>query len=181
MDHGGGLNADLRRIYMCGVFLNECLPYLISTQLLYLSYQPRVVPSLTLEPRSMTWDDFFGCDWDEYAQRISNYTMQRLHEQEIVTIRQQFSASFAIGCGIGGAAFTMGCSLASSVIRSRRYWVARKKHGLIQKEPMSRGVSLHEPKCKNFLIPVVTSVVGRGVGMGLDHIAMGVTNTFSLG
>ncbi|RAR10607.1 hypothetical protein DDE82_000993 [Stemphylium lycopersici] len=129
----------------------------------------------------MTWQDFFGCDWDEYAQRISEYTDQRLCEQEIVKLRQQISASCAIGSGVGGAAFTMGASLAASVIGSRRYRVARKKHGLIQNELMRREISLHETNYKDFLIPVVASVVGQGVGIGLGHIAMDITNTIPLG
>ncbi|RAR07131.1 hypothetical protein DDE83_006629 [Stemphylium lycopersici] len=129
----------------------------------------------------MTWQDFFGCDWDEYAQRISEYTDQRLCEQEIVKLRQQISASCAIGSGVGGAAFTMGASLAASVIGSRRYRVARKKHGLIQNELMRRGIPLHETNYKDYLIPVVASVVGQGVGIGLGHIAMDITNTIPLG
>jgi hypothetical protein len=129
----------------------------------------------------MTWDDFFGCDWDEYARRISGYTTERLCTQEVVKTRQLMAASCTIGGGIGGAAFTMGGTLAVSAYGSRRYRVASKKLKLIQAELMRRGVSLHKLDYKDFLIPIGASVIGLGAGIGLDHIAIAATNTVPMG
>jgi hypothetical protein len=129
----------------------------------------------------MTWQDFFGCEWDEYAQRISTYTTQHLRTQEIVKTRQLMSASWTIGGGIGGAAFTMGGTLAVSVYGSRRYRVAHKKLELIQAELTRRGVVLHKLDCKDILIPVAAGLVGLGAGIGLDQIAMATTNTIPMG
>jgi hypothetical protein len=129
----------------------------------------------------MTWDDFFGCDWDEYAQRISSYTTEKLCKQEINKTRQSIGASWAIGSGIGGAPFTLGGTLAISAIGSRRYRVATKKLQLIQAELQRRGVSLHEFDYKDFLIPVGAGLVGLGAGIGLEQIAIDATNIVPMG
>jgi hypothetical protein len=128
----------------------------------------------------MTWDDFFGCDWDEYAQRISGYTTERLCKQEVVKTRQVVSASCTIGGGIGGAAFTMGGTLAVAAYGSRRFRVANKKLKLIRAELTQRSVPLHTLDYKDFLIPFGASIIGLGAGIGLDQVAMAVTNTIPM-
>lgn len=128
----------------------------------------------------MTWDDFFGCDWNEYAQRISGYTTERLVKQEVVKTRQQMAASISIGSGLGGAVFTMGGTLAISAYGARRMRVAKKKCELIQQELIKRNIKLHEFDYKDALIPGIAGLVGMGVGFGLTDIANEATNAATM-
>jgi hypothetical protein len=130
----------------------------------------------------MTVEDFFNFDETEYAQRISTYDLTRLRKQEIVKTRQQVSASFTIGTGIGGAWWTLGSTLLLSGYGSRAMYVARKKLALIEAELRRRGVPEREPQKRDFWIPfsigTAGSVVGLGVAVaGADSVAAAATSS----
>jgi hypothetical protein len=103
----------------------------------------------------MTWqDDFFGCNWDEYADEISTHSKQVLRKEEVDNIRKLVSRSCAIGSGISGAPFSMGGTLALSAYETRCFRVAHKKLRIIQAELTQRGFTLHPLDWKDVMIPI---------------------------
>lgn len=125
--------------------------------------------------------DFFSFDEDEYKQRISSYTTERLVEQEVVKLRIQCKGSWSVGGGISAAMFTFGASLAGSAYGGRRLYVANKKHHLIQDELTRRNVDLHEEQKRDFLIPLTAGLIGCGVTVGMEEVFMGATNVVADG
>lgn len=113
--------------------------------------------------------------------RISKYQTHRLRKQEIVKTRQHTAAISSMVTGAIGAIPTYGGTLVVSAYGARRYYVATKKLDLIQGELVKRGIQLHKLQKRDVLIPAVTAVIGVGAGMGLDEIAMSVTNTGLMG
>lgn len=125
--------------------------------------------------------DFFSFDEDEYKQRISSYTTERLVKQEVVKLRTQYMGSWSVGGGIGAAMFTFGASLAGSAYGGRRLYVANKKQHLIQDELTRRNVDLHEEQKRDFLIPLTAGLIGCGVTVGMEEVFMGATNVVADG
>ncbi|KAH7232457.1 hypothetical protein B0J15DRAFT_432847, partial [Fusarium solani] len=120
--------------------------------------------------------DFFDFDEAEYKYRISCYDTHRLRKQEVVKTRQHSAALCSMATGFAGAVPTGGGSLVLTAYGSRRLYVARKKLYLIRAELCSRDVALHELQKRDVLIPVTASLVGAGVGFGLDEMATAATN-----
>lgn len=125
----------------------------------------------------MTIGDFFDFSETEYARRISFYLTDRLRNQEVVKTRQQAAAMCSIGTGVAGAIPSGGGTLLLSAYGSRRLYVAQAKLKLIRAELTKRGVALHELQKRDVLIPFAASIVGMGVGVGLEDAATAVTNT----
>ncbi|RGP67980.1 hypothetical protein FSPOR_5641 [Fusarium sporotrichioides] len=128
----------------------------------------------------MTIEDFFGFNKAEYARRISSYDDDHLRKQEVVKTRQHTSALCSITAGAVGAPASGGCTLLLSAYGARRLSVAHSKLELIQSELTKRGIALHEIQKRDILIPVGASVVGMGVGLGVDEAASVVTNTMPM-
>lgn len=116
----------------------------------------------------MTIEDFFDFSEIEYARRIKDYTNERLIKQNVVKIRAGNSGLLSVGTGIGGAAFSFGGTLAISAYGARRMYVAEKKTKLIEAELRSRGIEPHAESKRDMLIPMVGSLLGLGIGCGVD-------------
>ncbi|KAJ3540777.1 hypothetical protein NM208_g4911 [Fusarium decemcellulare] len=128
----------------------------------------------------MTIWDFFEFDQKEYAQRISHYDTTRLREQEVVKTRQHSAAVCSMVSGVAGAALSGGGTLILSAYGTRRYHVASEKLEAIQAELTKRGIPLHQVQKRDYLIPITASCISFGVGLGVEEIAMGVTNTLPM-
>jgi hypothetical protein len=122
----------------------------------------------------MTWKDFFDFDWDEYAQRISAYTTERLCKQEIIKTRQISGAACTMGGGIGAAPLTMDGTLAVAAYGVRRDRVAKKKLKLIKAGLTRRGIRLHDRDWKDILIPFGASLVGASAGFAFNDVVLEV-------
>ncbi|EXA46273.1 hypothetical protein FOVG_07001 [Fusarium oxysporum f. sp. pisi HDV247] len=128
----------------------------------------------------MTIGDFFDFNKAEYARRISFYDVNRLRKQEVVKIRQHTAAMCSITTGAAGALLSGGGTLLLSAYGARRLSVAHSKLELIQAELTKRGIALHEIQKRDILIPVGASIVGMGVGVGIDEAAAVATNTIPM-
>ncbi|KAL5622496.1 hypothetical protein FOBRF1_001746 [Fusarium oxysporum] len=128
----------------------------------------------------MTIGDFFDFNKAEYARRISFYDVNRLRKQEVVKIRQHTAAVCSITTGAAGALLSGGGTLLLSAYGARRLSVAHSKLELIQAELTKRGIALHEIQKRDILIPVGASIVGMGVGVGIDEAAAVATNTIPM-
>ncbi|KAM0078885.1 hypothetical protein ACKRZS_008751 [Fusarium odoratissimum] len=128
----------------------------------------------------MTIGDFFDFNKAEYARRISFYDVNRLRKQEVVKIRQHTAAMCSITTGAAGALLSGGGTLLLSAYGARRLSVAHSKLELIQAELTKRGIALHELQKRDIFIPVGASIVGMGVGVGIDEAAAVATNTIPM-
>jgi len=97
-----------------------------------------------------------------------------------VKTRQNYAAYCSIGAGIGGAAFSLGGTLAVSGYGARRLYVASKKLELIKAELLHRGIALRDFHCRDVIIPLCASLAGAGIGFGLDEVALAATNTLPM-
>lgn len=129
----------------------------------------------------MTILDFFHFDKDEYAHRISDYDTERLRKQDVVKLRQQISAGCSIGFGVGATILTTGTSLPVAAYGARRAYVAYKKQHLIKQQLKQRGIAPHQRRKRDYVIPILVSFIGVGVGFGVDEIAHAVTSTDVVG
>lgn len=128
----------------------------------------------------MTIGDFFDFDKVEYAHRISLYDVDRLRKQEVVKTRQHTAAICSITTGAVGALPSCGGTLLLSSYGARRLAVAYRKLALIQAELTKRGIDLHEVRKRDVLIPLGASIVGMGVGFGIDEVAAVATNAIPM-
>ncbi|KAF5009923.1 hypothetical protein FDECE_3908 [Fusarium decemcellulare] len=145
----------------------------MNTQFIYTSSAIIILTHMTI------WD-FFEFNKKEYAQRISHYDTARLREQEVVKTRQHSAAVCSMVSGVAGAALSGGGTLILSAYGTRRYHVASEKLEAIQAELTKRGIPLHQPQKRDYLIPITASCISFGVGLGVEEIAMGVTNTLPM-
>ncbi|KAH6684885.1 hypothetical protein F5X68DRAFT_241865 [Plectosphaerella plurivora] len=126
----------------------------------------------------MAISDFFSFDEDEYRYRISSYATSHLKRQEVVKLRQCAAAGCTIGTSLVAAPATGGVSFVVTCIGARQFDVAERKLRLIQEELESRIIILHEPRVRDVLLPIIlTSVVGGGAGIGVEHLVTDITTT----
>ena len=83
--------------------------------------------------------DTFNFDSNEYAQHLKGFTLHQLRKKHHQKCLQVMVCSCNIGAGIGGAAFTFGATLVSSVYASRQVVVLEKQKKLIEKEIRARN------------------------------------------
>lgn len=129
----------------------------------------------------MAIDDLFGFDEAKYRSKVANWEAAHLRKSEVVKLRQE---NGAVASGLGGvflAPMTGGLSLLGSAYGARRYSIASQKLKIIQEELDTRGLPRHTLTDRDEVIPVLSSMVGLGVGFGVgldaaagaagDHIA----------
>ncbi|SPJ89725.1 uncharacterized protein FTOL_13086 [Fusarium torulosum] len=87
---------------------------------------------------------------------------------------------WSITTGAAGALLSGGGTLLLSAYGARRLSVAHSKLELIQAELTKRGIALHEIQKRDILIPVGASIVGMGVGIGIDEAAAVATNAIPM-
>lgn len=128
--------------------------------------------------------DFFDLDEDEFENRISNYSDDKLKSQEVMQGRNEIAGSWTRGTGVGasvGALATGGLSLPLGVPLAAYGWrrkaVATKKKEMIENEVRRRGMKLHEPSFRDAAIPMTAGLVSLGVGVGMDDAFNNLTCT----
>jgi hypothetical protein len=122
-------------------------------------------------------DDLFHFDKIEYEQKVASSSDQVLTQKDVTKCRQFFSASWSIGVGSAGAVASAGTSLLTSGYGARRMSVAKGKLAIVQSELRSRGIGLHNPTKRDYLIPITVGVATLGFDVGADIFLSEMVNS----
>ena len=119
--------------------------------------------------------DTFNFDSDKYARHLKGFTIHQLKKKHHQKCLQILVCSCSIGAGIGGAAFTFGVTLASSVYASRQVVVLKNQKKLIEKECKSRESPVPRERKRDlgigFAVGFGTAGLASAIPVGLDWLS----------
>lgn len=110
-------------------------------------------------------DLFDSFDAAAYRRRIRRLSRDEICKREIQKRRQLYGAGFKMAGGTALAPFTMGISFIRTGLGARQYDIAKQKLTVIQQIMREEGWKFHNETKRDVLIPLVSNLIGIGVGV----------------